>query len=160
MALDTGDTAWILTATALVLFMTIPGLSLFYGGLVRSKNVLSVLMQCFAITCAVSLVWLICGYSLAFSDGGSLNAWIGGLDHAFFAGIGKDTLERHAAQEPARPVPDDLRYHYPGPDRGGVCRAHAFRTHAGVFRPLAAGCLCARVSLGMGRRLAGRAGSV
>ena len=91
--LDTGDTAWILTATALVLFMTIPGLSLFYGGLVRSKNVLSVLMQCFAITCAVSLVWLICGYSLAFSDGGSLNAWIGGLDHAFFAGIGKDTLE-------------------------------------------------------------------
>ena len=91
--LDTGDTAWILTATALVLFMTIPGLSLFYGGLVRSKNVLSVLMQCFAITCAVSLVWLICGYSLAFSDGGSMNAWIGGLDHAFFAGIGKDTLE-------------------------------------------------------------------
>ncbi|MGB2338079.1 MAG: ammonia channel protein, partial [Alcanivorax sp.] len=76
--LDTGDTAWILTATALVLFMTIPGLSLFYGGLVRSKNVLSVLMQCFAITCAVSLVWLICGYSLAFSDGGSMNAWIGG----------------------------------------------------------------------------------
>ena len=91
--LDTGDTAWILTATALVLFMTIPGLSLFYGGLVRSKNVLSVLMQCFALTCAVSLVWLICGYSLAFSDGGSMNAWIGGLDHAFFAGIGKDTLE-------------------------------------------------------------------
>lgn len=91
--LDTGDTAWILTATALVLFMTIPGLSLFYGGLVRSKNVLSVLMQCFAITCAVSLVWLICGYSLAFSDGGSMNAWIGGLDHAFFAGIAKDTLE-------------------------------------------------------------------
>ena len=91
--LDTGDTAWILTATALVLFMTIPGLRLFYGGLVRSKNVLSVLMQCFAITCAVSLVWLICGYSLAFSDGGSMNAWIGGLDHAFFAGIGKDTLE-------------------------------------------------------------------
>ena len=91
--LDTGDTAWILTATALVLFMTIPGLSLFYGGLVRSKNVLSVLMQCFAITCAVSLVWLICGYSLAFSDGGSMNAWIGGLDHAFFAGSGKDTLE-------------------------------------------------------------------
>jgi len=60
---------------------------------VRSKNVLSVLMQCFAITCAVSLVWLICGYSLAFSDGGSMNAWIGGLDHAFFAGISKDTLE-------------------------------------------------------------------
>ncbi|MDX1803378.1 MAG: ammonium transporter [Alcanivorax sp.] len=91
--LNTGDSAWILTATALVLFMTLPGLSLFYGGLVRSKNVLSILMQCFAITCVVSLLWLICGYSLAFSDGGSLNAWIGGLDNAFFANIGKDTLE-------------------------------------------------------------------
>ena len=68
--LDSGDTAWILTSTALVLFMTLPGLSLFYGGLVRGNNVLSVLMQCFAITCAVSLVWMIAGYSLAFSDGG------------------------------------------------------------------------------------------
>ena len=91
--LDTGDTAWILTATALVLFMTLPGLSLFYGGLVRSKNVLSVLMQCFAITCAVSLVWLIAGYSLAFSDGGSMNAWIGGFEHLFFDGITRETLE-------------------------------------------------------------------
>jgi len=91
--LDTGDSAWILTATALVLFMTLPGLSLFYGGLVRAKNILSVLMQCFAITCAVSLVWLICGYSLAFSDGGSMNAWIGGLDHVFFSGITRETLE-------------------------------------------------------------------
>ncbi|EKF75081.1 ammonium transporter [Alcanivorax hongdengensis A-11-3] len=91
--LDTGDSAWIMTATALVLFMTLPGLSLFYGGLVRSKNVLSVLMQCFAITCVVSLLWLVCGYSLAFSDGGSVNAWIGGLDNAFFANITRDTLE-------------------------------------------------------------------
>lgn len=91
--LDTGDSAWILTATALVLFMTLPGLSLFYGGLVRSKNVLSVLMQCFAITCAVSLVWLIAGYSLAFSDGGSLNAWIGGFEHVFFDGITRESLE-------------------------------------------------------------------
>ncbi|MCZ6711936.1 MAG: ammonia channel protein, partial [Gammaproteobacteria bacterium] len=63
--LNAGNTAWILTATALVLFMTIPGLSLFYAGLVRSKNVLSVLMQCFAITCLVSILWLIVGYSLA-----------------------------------------------------------------------------------------------
>ena len=67
--LDTGDTAWILTSTALVLFMTIPGLSLFYAGLVRSKNVLSVLMQCFSITCLISILWLVFGYSLAFSDG-------------------------------------------------------------------------------------------
>ena len=90
--LDTGDTAWILTATALVLFMTIPGLSLFYGGLVRSKNVLSVLMQCFALTCLMSLLWLIAGYSLAFGDGGSMNAFIGGLDNVLFAGIAEGTL--------------------------------------------------------------------
>ena len=91
--LDKSDSAWILTATALVLFMTLPGLALFYGGLVRNKNVLSVLMQCFAIACAVSLVWLVVGYSLAFSHGGAANAWIGGFSHVFFDGIGRDTLE-------------------------------------------------------------------
>ncbi len=90
--LDTGDTAWILTSTALVLFMTIPGLALFYAGLVRSKNVLSVLMQCFALTCLVSIVWLVCGYSLAFGDGGSANAWIGGLDKAFLAGVDRGAM--------------------------------------------------------------------
>ncbi len=90
--LNSADTAWILTATALVLFMTIPGLSLFYGGLVRSKNVLSVLMQCFAITCVVSLVWLIAGYSLAFGDGGSVNAFIGGLDNFMLGAVTEDTL--------------------------------------------------------------------
>ena len=87
--LDTGNTAWILTSTALVLFMTLPGLSLFYGGLVRAKNVLSVLMQCFTIACAVSIVWLIVGYSLVFEAG---NAFIGGLGKAFFAGVGVDSL--------------------------------------------------------------------
>ena len=69
-ALDTGDTAWILISTALVLFMTIPGLALFYGGLVRTKNVLSVLMQCLTLTAAVTLIWLAFGYSLAFDDHG------------------------------------------------------------------------------------------
>ena len=87
--LDSGNTAWILTSTALVLFMTLPGLSLFYGGLVRAKNVLSVLMQCFTIACAVSIVWLIVGYSLVFEAG---NAFIGGLGKAFFAGVGVDSL--------------------------------------------------------------------
>ncbi len=87
--LDTGNTAWILTSTALVLFMTLPGLSLFYGGLVRAKNVLSVLMQCFSIACAVSVVWLVVGYSLVFESG---NAFIGGLGKAFFAGVGVDSL--------------------------------------------------------------------
>ncbi|MEM7001374.1 MAG: ammonium transporter [Pseudomonadota bacterium] len=90
--LSGADTAWIMTTTALVLFMTIPGLSLFYGGLVRSKNVLSVLMQCFAITCMVSILWLILGYSLAFGDGGSLNAFVGGLQNFMMGGIGEDTL--------------------------------------------------------------------
>lgn len=87
--LNGADTAWILTSTALVLFMTIPGLSLFYGGLVRSKNILSVLMQCFAITCGASLLWLVCGYSLAFSEG---NDFIGGMSNAMFANISQDSL--------------------------------------------------------------------
>lgn len=91
-SLNGANTAWIITATALVLFMTIPGLSLFYGGLVRVKNVLSILMQCFAITCAASLIWLICGYSLAFTDGGSMNSWIGGLDNFMLGNVMEDTL--------------------------------------------------------------------
>ncbi|MBC6413600.1 MAG: ammonium transporter [Chromatiales bacterium] len=90
--LDSGDTAWILTSTALVLFMTIPGLSLFYAGLVRSKNVLSVLMQCFSITCLVSIIWVLYGYSLAFSDGGALHSLIGGLSMVGLAGIARDTM--------------------------------------------------------------------
>ena len=89
---DSGDTAWILVSTALVLFMTIPGLSLFYAGLVRSKNVLSVLMQCFTITCVVSILWLVFGYSLAFSDGGSLNPWVGGLSNMFLAEVTRESV--------------------------------------------------------------------
>ena len=87
--LNGANTAWILTSTALVLFMTIPGLSLFYGGLVRVKNVLSVLMQCFAITCLVSILWLIAGYSLAFSEG---NMFIGGLSNVLMGGIQEDSM--------------------------------------------------------------------
>ena len=85
--LNSGDTAWILASTALVLFMTLPGLALFYGGLVRSRNVLSVLMQCFAIAGVATFVWLLAGYSLAFTDGGSSNAWIGGFSKILFAGV-------------------------------------------------------------------------
>ena len=87
--IDGADTAWIMTSTALVLFMTIPGLSLFYAGLVRVRNVLSVLMQCFSITCVASLVWLILGYSLAFSEG---NGFIGGFGNVLFANIAEDTV--------------------------------------------------------------------
>ncbi|HWE17753.1 MAG TPA: ammonium transporter [Hyphomicrobiaceae bacterium] len=87
--LNAGDTAWLLTATALVLFMTLPGLALFYGGLVRAPNVLSVLMHCFAIACLVSILWLICAYSLAFAPG---SPWIGSLSKAFLGGVGRQSL--------------------------------------------------------------------
>jgi len=90
--LNGADTAWILTSTALVLFMTIPGLSLFYAGLVRNKNVLSVLMQCFAITCMVSVMWLVFVYGLAFGDGGSMNQWIGSLDQVMLGGVSRDSM--------------------------------------------------------------------
>ncbi|MDH3624996.1 MAG: ammonium transporter [Myxococcales bacterium] len=96
--LDRGDTAWILTSTALVLFMTIPGLALFYGGLVRTKNVLSVLMQCFTLTAIVTVIWIVAGYSLAFDTTGmsagttNLQSFIGTLNKAFLRGIAPDTL--------------------------------------------------------------------
>ncbi len=87
--LNGANTSWILTSTALVLFMTLPGLALFYGGLVRSKNVLSILMQCFAIAGIASILWLMVGYSMAFSEG---NAFIGGFSNVFFANIQEETL--------------------------------------------------------------------
>ena len=90
--ISAGDTAWMLTATALVLFMTIPGLSLFYAGMVRARSALSVMMQCFAITCMVTILWVAYGYSMAFEDGGSMNWLIGGLNKAFMAGVGVDSL--------------------------------------------------------------------
>ena len=89
--LSSGDTAWMLTSAVLVLFMTIPGLSLFYAGLVRAKNVLSVMMQCFVITCLVTLIWTVYGYGLAFGDGGGLNAFVG-VGNFFLSGVGVDTV--------------------------------------------------------------------
>jgi Amt family ammonium transporter len=96
--LNSGDTAWMLTSSLLVLLMTLPGLALFYGGLVRAKNVLSVLMQCFAIVSLVTLLWVVYGYSLAFSTQGmvantlNLHSFFGGLDRAFLAGMTRDSL--------------------------------------------------------------------
>ena len=96
--LDSGDTAWMLTSSLLVLLMTLPGLALFYGGLVRSKNVLSVLMQCFAIVSMVTVLWVVYGYSLAFSTQGmaegtiNFNSFFGGLDRAFLSGMTRDSL--------------------------------------------------------------------
>jgi Amt family ammonium transporter len=89
--LSSGDTAWMLTSSVLVLFMTIPGLSLFYAGLVRAKNVLSVMMQCFAITCMITILWTLYAYGLAFGDGGSLNAFIG-FGHVLLMDVGVDSL--------------------------------------------------------------------
>lgn len=89
-ALDSGDTAWMLTSTALVLFMTLPGLALFYAGLVRNRNVLSVVMQCFAIACMVSVIWVVCGYSMAFSD--TVGGYVGGLGKAWLSGVGPEAL--------------------------------------------------------------------
>lgn len=97
-ALSSGDTAWMLTATALVLFMTIPGLSLFYAGMVRAKNVLSVMMQCFAITGLMTVLWVLYGYSLAFDTTGmtqeaiNLATFVGGFDKAFLSGVTRDSL--------------------------------------------------------------------
>ena len=90
--LNGANTSWILTSTALVLFMTIPGLSLFYGGLVRSKNALSVLMQCFSITCLASIIWFAFGYSLAFGNGGPLNNYIGDLSNFFMGNITEESM--------------------------------------------------------------------
>ena len=91
VAIDSGNTAWMITATALVLFMTLPGLALFYGGLVQSKNVLSVLMHCFAIACMASIIWIAVGYSLALTEG-SGKAWIGGRDAFFLKHLSLDSL--------------------------------------------------------------------
>lgn len=91
--LDPANTAWMITASVLVLFMTLPGLALFYGGLVRSKNVLSVLMQCFSIACVVTLAWVFFVYSIAFGDGGAANAWYGGFGKSFLSGVEVKTVK-------------------------------------------------------------------
>ncbi len=91
-ALDTGDTAWMLTSTVIVLMMTIPGLALFYGGMVRKKHVLAMVMQSFAIACLITVVWMVAGYTLAFGDGGNANAFIGGLGNLFLSDLAADSM--------------------------------------------------------------------
>jgi Amt family ammonium transporter len=97
--LDGANTAWMLTSSVLVLFMTLPGLALFYAGLVRMKNVLSVLMQCFAITCIVTLAWVVVGYSIAFGDGGASNAWYGGFAKSFLSGVDLKAIKVNGVPE-------------------------------------------------------------
>ena len=132
--LSAGDTAWILTSTALVLFMTIPGLALFYAGLVRVKNVLSVLMQCFAITCLVSMLWFAVRLQPRLRrTAASLNQWMGGFDNLFMSNVDREQHERHDSGNRVCHVPDDLRHHHPGADRRRLCRAHEILGDAAVF---------------------------
>ena len=98
--IDTGDTAWMLTSTALVLMMTIPGLALFYGGMVRKKNILSIVMQCFATTCIVTVVWMVLGYSLAFTDGGGMQSYLGGMSQFMLKSMTLDSTHSLAGTIP------------------------------------------------------------
>ncbi|MBA2126163.1 ammonia channel protein [Hyphomicrobium methylovorum] len=91
--LDSGDTAWMLTSSVIVLMMSLPGLALFYGGMVRKKNILNTSLMVFATVCLMSIIWTFFGYSLAFTDGGEMNAYIGGLSKAMLAGVTKDSLQ-------------------------------------------------------------------
>jgi Amt family ammonium transporter len=99
-AIDSGDTAWMLTSTALVLMMTVPGLALFYGGMVRKKNVLSIVMQCFAITCIVTVAWMVLGYSWAFTDGGGMQSYLGGMSQFMLRGLTLDSTNALAGTIP------------------------------------------------------------
>ena len=98
--IDSGDTAWMLTSTALVLMMTVPGLALFYGGMVRKKNVLSIVMQCFATTCIVTVAWMVLGYSWAFTDGGAMQSYLGGASQFMLKSMTLDSTNALAATIP------------------------------------------------------------
>ena len=139
-----GDTSWMLVATILVILMTIPGLALFYGGLVRSKNVLSVFMQVFMCFCLISILWVAYGYSLAFSGNGSaaLTPFIGGFSKAMLAGVDINTMAATFSKEIFIPefvyviVPDDLCLHHPGAHCRCLRRAHEVFRRAAVHRPV------------------------
>ena len=133
-----GHNAWMMTCAALVLFMTLPGLALFYGGLVRAKNVLSVLAQCLGIAGLVTILWWAAGYSLVFSPG---SPFLGGLKFAFFHGVDSQPNARLfllGLAERVRHVPADVRHHHAGPDHRRDRRAHEIRRRAGLRR--ASGC--------------------
>ena len=164
--INSGDTAWMLTSTALVLFMTIPGLALFYGGMVRKKNVLATLMQSFAITCVVTIVWVVVGYSLAFTPG---NSFIGGFSRVFMHGHELHPRRQgdHADRQPPGPddpgngllrLSDDVRDHHAGADHRCVCRPDEVLGDAGVHDAVVDHRLLADRAHGLGTdRLAGYA---
>ena len=147
--IDKADVAWMLVATTLVLFMTIPGIALFYGGMSRKKNVLSVLAQTTVICCALTLVWFAVGYSLAFSPG---NAFVGGLDHVFLRGMDiKSTTGQHSYVSLCHLSDDVCRAHGCAHDRI-FCRSHEIFGHAGLYVAVVGFCLFPDLSLGVGRR--------
>ena len=153
--MDTGDTAWVLVATALVMLMT-PALGFFYGGLVRRKNVLSTIMHSFFILALISVQWVLWGYSLAF--GADVGGFIGGLEWLGLSGVGQEPYRRLRGDDPARALhglPDDVRRDHPGPDHRRLRRAQALQ---GV-RPLHPALGDARLrpgrALGLGQSAAG-----
>ena len=172
--LDSGDTAWMLTSTALVLMMTIPGLALFYGGMVRKKNVIATVAQSFAMTAVVTVVWYILTYSIAFGtlpDAGQ-NKWWGGLGNFMLKHVQMDGMD---AKNPTvayaiagtnytdprvrlHDVPDDLRHHHSGSDRRGFRRAFKVLGPADPDGAVVDLRLCPDRPLGLGRRLPGRHG--
>ncbi len=154
--IDTGDTAWMLTSTALVLLMTIPGLALFYGGMVRKKNVLATVMQSFAITCLMTVIWMIVGYSLAFTDGGGANAYVGGLSRFFLAGMGVDAVSGTIPESVFMMFQMTFAIITPALIAGGFRRPHEVLGDAVVHGSVVDHRLQPDRALGMGRRLPGR----
>ena len=156
--LDPANTAWMITASVLVLFMTLPGLALFYAGLVRAKNVLSVLMQCFAITCVVTLAWVVAGYSIAFGDGGTLNAWYGGWDKSFLAGIAVATVKGSIPETVFAMFQMTFAIITPALVIGAYAERVQVLGHAAVQPAVAAAGVLPDRALGLGRRLAAEDG--
>ena len=145
--LDTGDTAWMLTSTALVLMMTIPGLALFYGGMVRKKNVLATVMQSFAITCLVTVLWTVIGYSWAFTEG---SGYLGGNSRFLLMGMGVGALNATIPEVGVHDLPDDLRHHHAGTDLRRLRRPHEVLGDVLVHEPVVAVRLFADRALGLG----------
>ena len=160
-AINSGDTAWVLTSAALVMLMT-PGLALFYGGLVRRKNVLSTIMHSIFILALVSVTWVLFGFTLAF--GKDVNGWgiIGGLDYIGLRGVGKDPLTQYAPNIPGyrlHGLPDDVRRHHAGPHHRRLRRTQALQGLRAVLAAVDAPRVLADRPLGLGRRrLAPQAG--
>ncbi len=151
-SLNSGDGAWLLTSTALVLFMTLPGLALFYAGLVRAKNVLSVLMQCFALTCLMSLLWMFAGYGLAFGDGGDWNAYIGS-GQIMLSGVTRGSMSGTIPETVFVMFQMTFAIITPGSDRGRFRGKNEILCGADFQHAVVVCRLRPRVSLGVGWRL-------